>query len=119
MPFPRRIGKVSSMVSCKDCMDQYVGETIRSMAVRIKEHTRHTRDSRIDLSAVAEHAAVNGHGIDWATAKGIDRAKITQAREVKEALHIAHKAPKINKDQGMILSASWNGVIGTLNRMVT
>ena len=26
-------------VSSKDCMDQYVGETIRSVAVRIKEHT--------------------------------------------------------------------------------
>ena len=34
-------------VSCKDCMDQHVGETIRSMAVRIKEHTRHTRDSEL------------------------------------------------------------------------
>ena len=106
-------------VSCKDCMDQYVGETIRSMAVRIKEHARHTRDSRIDLSAVAEHAAVNGHEIDWATAKVIDSAKTTQARKVKEALHIARKAPKMNKDQGMILSASWHGAIGTLNRMVS
>ena len=100
-------------------MDQYVGETIRSMAVRIKEHTRHTRDSRIDLSAVAEHAAVNGHEIDWATAKVIDSAKTTQARKVKEALHIARKAPKMNKDQGMILSASWHGAIGTLNRVVS
>ena len=89
------------------------------MAVRIKEHTRHTWDSRIDLSAVAEHAAGNGHEMDWATVKVIDSAKTTQARKVKEALHIARKAPKMNKDQGMILSASWHGVIGTLNRMVS
>ena len=78
-----------------------------------------TPDSRIDLSAVAEHAAVNGHKIDWAPAKVIDSAKTTQARKVKEALHITRKAPKMNKDQGMILSASWHGALGMLNRMVS
>ena len=72
---------------------------------------------------------MNGHEIDWATAKVIGSSKTTRARKVKEALHIARKAPKMNKDQGMILSASWHvaswhvaswhGAIGTLNRMVS
>ena len=43
-------------VSCKDCSGQYVGETLRTMAVRMQEHNRHTRNGRTDLSAVAEHA---------------------------------------------------------------
>ena len=30
-------------VKCKDCEDEYIGETLRSMKVRMKEHERHTR----------------------------------------------------------------------------
>ena len=95
-------------------MDQYMGETIRSMTIRMKEHIHYTRDSRIDLLAVAEHAIVNGHGIDWATAKVIDSAKTTQARKVEDILHIARKEPKMKKNQGMIPSASLHRVIATL-----
>ena len=43
-------------VKCKDCEDEYIGETLRSMKVRMKEHERHMRFGRIDESAVAEHA---------------------------------------------------------------
>ena len=48
----------------------------------------------------------------------IESVKTTQARKVKAALHIARKAPKMNKDQGMILSASWHGVIDMLNHIL-
>ena len=30
-------------VKCKDCEDEYIGETLHSMKVRLKEHERHTR----------------------------------------------------------------------------
>ena len=56
-------------VKCKDCQESYVGETLRSMTVRLKEHERHTKNSRIDLSAVAEHARMNNHEIDWSDAR--------------------------------------------------
>ena len=44
------------------------------MAVRMQEHTHHTRNGRTDLSAVAERAVVESHEIDWTTAKVIDTA---------------------------------------------
>ena len=69
-------------------------------------HSRHTRNGRTDLSAVAEHAVVESHEIDWTTTKVIDTATNTRTRKVKEALHIAQKAPSMNKDSGMSLSAS-------------
>ena len=73
----------------------------------MQEHTRHTRNGRTDLSAVAGHAVVESHEIDWTTAKLIDTATNTLTRKVKEALHIAQKAPSMNKDSSMSLSASW------------
>ena len=94
-------------VSCKDCSGQYVGETLRTMAVRMQEHTRHTWNGRTDLSAVAEHAVVESHEIDWTTAKVIDTAASAPTRKAKEALQIAQKAPSMNKESGMSLSAIW------------
>ena len=71
----------------------------------MQEHTSHTRNGRTDLSAVAEHAVVQSHEIDWTTTKVIDTAANTRTRKVKEALHITHKVPGMNKDSGMSLSA--------------
>ena len=50
---------------------------------------------------------MESHEIDWTAAKVIDTATNTRTRRVKEALHIAQKAPSMNKDSGMSLSASW------------
>ena len=91
----------------KDCSGQYVGETLATMAVIMQEHTRYTRNGRTDLSAVAEHAVVESHEIDWTTAKVIDTAASAPTRKAKEALHIAQKAPSMNKESGMSLSAIW------------
>ena len=85
------------------------------MTVRMQEHTRHTRNGRTDLSAVAEHALVESHEIDWTTAKGIDTAANTRTRKVKETLHIAQEAPSMNKDSGISLSASWYASAYTLS----
>ena len=73
----------------------------------MQEHIRHTRNGTTDLSAVAEHAYVESHEIDWTTTKVIDTAANTRTRKVKEALHIALKVPSTNKDSGMSLSARW------------
>ena len=65
------------------------------MAVRMQEHTCHTPNGRADISAVAEHAVAQSHEIDWATTKVIDSATNTNMWKVKEALHIARKAPNM------------------------
>ena len=77
----------------------------------MQEHTRHTQNGRTGLSAVAEHAVVESHEIDWTTMKVIDTATNTRTQKVKEALHIARKAPSMNKDSGMSLSASWHAPV--------
>ena len=51
------------------------------MAVRMQDHTRHTWNGRTDPLAVAEHAVVESHEIDWTTVKVIDTAANTQMRK--------------------------------------
>ena len=81
-------------VSCKDCSGQYVGETLRTMAVRMQEHIRHTRNGRTDLSAVAEHAVVESHEIDWTTAKVTDTATNTRGGRSRR-LYTLHRKPQV------------------------
>ena len=49
--------------------------------------------------------------IDWATGKAIDSAANSHIRKVKEALHIAQKGPRMVKDSGLSLSASWYAAV--------
>lgn len=107
-PVPReKKNGVVYQVSCNNCEETYVGETLRSMKTRMSEHARHARNGRIDLSAVAEHARMEDHAIDWEGAKILDREQGWHARKVKEALFIKKTMPEMNKDKGMELSAAW------------
>ena len=72
---------------------------------QMREHTCHPRNGRTDLSAVAEPAFMESYEIDWTIAKVIDTAANTRTQKV-EALHIARKAPSLNKESGISLSAS-------------
>ena len=91
-------GVVYSM-KCQDCEGEYVGETLRSKKVRMSEHKRHAWLARIDQSAVAEHAWMNDHTIDRASAKVVDSDRITGSLRITEALHIARSSPAMNKDE--------------------
>ena len=53
-------------VPCKDCQSSYVGQTKRSLAVRLKEHKRAVFNGDKETSALAEHVLSTGHNIDWA-----------------------------------------------------
>ena len=63
-------------IRCGDCGESYVGETLRSLKTRLGEHQRHAKPgARYDLSAVAEHAQVNKHQIDWDNAVVVGRGR--------------------------------------------
>ena len=112
IPMEEKKGVVYS-VKCQDCEGEYVGETLRSMKVRMSEHKRHTRLVWTDQSAVAEHAWMNDHTIDWASAKVVDSDRRTGSHRIREALHIARSSPATNKDRGVDLSVSWqNAKVG-------
>ena len=70
-------------------------------------HLAHAKKGRIDLSAVAEHATLENHRIEWKKAEVIDHEKKTVSRQVKEALWIHETEDKMNKDRGLEINTLW------------
>ena len=70
-------------VTCKECDAVYVGETLWNLTVRMQEHKRHARGGEVQRSAVAEHAVVEDHQIDWEDANVLDTAQAWDRRKYK------------------------------------
>ena len=85
-------------IKCQDCPSVYIGETGRTARIWLAEHLAHAKKGRIDLSAVAEHATLENHRIEWKKVEVIDHEKKTVRRRVKEALWIHETEDKMNKD---------------------
>ena len=109
IPVEKQTGVVYE-ISCKDCDDKYIGETLRSLKTRLAEHQRHTKDQCFDKSAVAEHATFNKHDIDKENLKVIQKEQQWQNRKVKEALLNNCRKPAMNKDVGLELSIAWKSL---------
>jgi len=107
------------MATCKKCIDQqrravYIGETGRSLKVRILEHFKKITEENIDLgivdngktSAIGLHDA-QLHGTqpcreNW-NFKVLRIEKITQHRKALEAVAINRFKPNLNRNKGVII----------------
>ena len=100
-------------VKCKTCSGEYVGETLRVLRVRKKEHCDAIRLEQSSESAIAEHVHEQSmpHEIDWQSIKAVDRARWKRERKIKEAFHIQKRKPQLNRDGGVERSAIWNAII--------
>ena len=98
-------------INCKDCPGVYIGETGRTVRVRMAEHSAHARHGRADLSAAAEHAILKDHRLDWENPEVIDRDRKTLNRRVKEALLIRKRGAQLNKDNGLDIDPLWFSVL--------
>ena len=78
-------------IKCKDCSADYIGKTKRTLAYRIREH------SRMTTSNVYKHHLDTGHHIDYDGVKIIDRADNDRKLQIKEILHIDRRNPSLNK----------------------
>ena len=70
-------------VPCKECDAVYIGETLRNLEERLKEHKRHVEKSDLKGSAIAEHVLKTGHSIAWDKAQVIDYEQRWGARKIK------------------------------------
>ena len=59
-------------IPCNNCGARYIGETLRTLYERTKEHRRATQKGDVLSSAVAEHAQLNDHAIAWDSAEAVD-----------------------------------------------
>ena len=98
-------------INCSDCDASYIGETTRSLEIRRKEHLRHTKNGKVEASAVADHVWNHDHRIDWDGARVLDKERNWTSRKIREALHIAKNRPDMNKDRGLLLSSRWTKLV--------
>ena len=75
-------------IPCSGCSKVYIGETIRRLDTRLKEHQEALRRGMTEKSAVALHAWDNQHSTNWKEASIIDWARRHKELLPKEALHI-------------------------------
>ena len=101
-------------VTCQTCGEQYVGETLRSVEVRYKEHKDAIRLGQTAKSAIAEHVhgQINTHVIDWQHVQIIDGARRTRERKTREkAFQIEKRQPRMNRDSGIEKSGTCSAII--------
>lgn len=93
-------------LKCKTCDRVYVGETGRTIRMRIKEHSSAIRLGHHEKSAVVEHA-VQGHDINIGKPVILAREKHFKTRLFREALEIKKHRNNFNRDSGQKISESW------------
>ena len=95
---------------CETCHGEYVGETLRELRVRKKEHCDAVSLGQRSKSVIAEHVHEQSmpHEIDWQGMKAIDRARWKRERKVREAFHIQKHKPQLNRYGGVERSKTWS-----------
>ena len=95
-----------------ECQLSYVGETLRTLEDRGREHRRHVQKGNVLQSAVAEYALIQEHTIRFDDARVIDQATDSIPRRVKATLHIRRReGTTMNKDEGLTLSRQWEACV--------
>ena len=93
-------------IPCADCSTTYIGETGRTLKVRMAEHKRAVK-SKDPLNGIAVHVQKTAHNINWQEARILARENNWGIRRVLEALEIQQRRPKMNLDAGLLLDRSW------------
>ena len=101
-----KIKGVIYRVMCS-CGDTYVGETGRTLDVRLKEHKRAVRMDNQN-NGIAVHANKTLHAIQWDSAEVLEQESNWYKRKFKEALHIKNENSPMNLDQGFQVNPIWS-----------
>ena len=94
-PKEKQCGLVYSF-TCKECQNEYIGETARTLGTRFKEHT----DGKHPNSAIQEHIAKTGHQATIEDIKIISKEDKDFQRKIREAVTIHQRKPNLNRDRG-------------------
>jgi hypothetical protein len=95
------------------CGKVYIGQTGRSVDIRMKEHQRHIRLDHPGKSAVAEYSIDQGHRIQFHNASILATKTRYMDRIVREAIEIELHPYNINREGGFCLSKSQKTLISS------
>ena len=105
-PAEEKVKGVVYQVDCS-CGDTYIGETGRTLEVRLMEHMRAVKTQQ-STNGIAVHVKETGHDIQWNNAQVLEQEPMWWKRRYKEALRIQAENNTMNLDQGLQLSSIWS-----------
>jgi len=95
------VSKLSQMnvvykLSCKECDATYVGQTGRTLKIRISEHRNHINRNTITQSVIIEHRLNFFHEFDWDSVEILDRERFLTKRLISKMIYIKRQNNNFN-----------------------
>jgi hypothetical protein len=102
-----------------ECGLVYIGQTGRCIAIRVKEHQRNIRLMQLDKSALAEHGFNHSHRILLQDTEILSTKTGYLDRFITEATEVYLHPNNMNREDGLILSSSWQPILRRLKAINT
>jgi hypothetical protein len=102
-----------------ECGKVYIGQSGRSVQLRIKQHDRHLRLAQTDKSAIAEPSFNHDHRVKLQDTKLLSIKTGYIARPIRQAIAIDLHPHNINREEGLHLSKAWKPLLHKIKKKKT